>query len=292
MKKFLFIASALFAFTFAVAQDDLNQDFALRYKRLVSVGGYDGVGVETLLNKWEYYDKYNPQMLEAWFNFYLKKSFHTEAVPKKQAKYLGNKPMMTLKDSTGNDVNYFEELIFDDAMFGKAVTYIERAIGAHPNELALRFDYIGALIDYEKESPDLALSKILELISDNNKLPGSWTYEGKVVSQETFADLMQDYCSIFYKKGTAKSYEAFKSISEKMFGQFPGNLEFLNNQGAYWASVGNNPKKALKVYEKVLKKDPDNKNALTNCVILYRKINDRKKASAYQMRLAKLSVEQ
>ncbi|MCQ2170325.1 MAG: hypothetical protein MJY48_02055 [Bacteroidales bacterium] len=292
MKKTLFIAAALLAFTFAAAQDDRNEDFATRYNRLVAVGGYDGVGIETLLDKWEDYDKYNPQMLEARFNYYLKKSFHSQAVHKNQAKYLGQKPIMTLKDSTGRDLNYFEELFFDDELFGKATTYIEKAIKANPNELALRFDYIGALISYEKESPDIAREKILELIADNGRLPGKWTYEGNVIDAETFASLMQEYCRIFFNQGTPKSYEVFLVISEKMFAQYPGNLDFLNNQGAYWASVNSNPRKAIKIFEKVLKKNPDNRTALTNCVLLYRKLDDRKKAGAYQIRLANLPAAQ
>lgn len=292
MKKTVFLAAALLAFTLAAAQDDPGSDFATRYNRLVNVGGYDGVGIETLLDKWEAYDQYDPQMLEARFNYYLKKSFHTQAVCKNQSKYLGQKPIMTLKDSTGRDINYFEEMFFDDELFGKATTYIEKAIKAHPNELALRFDYIGALISYEKESPDLAQSRILELISDNGTLPGKWTYEGSAIDSDTFASLMQDYCLIFFRQATPKSYETFRIISERMASQYPDKLEFLNNQGAYWASVSNNPRKAIKIYEKVLKKDPDNRNALTNCVILYRKLNDGKKAGAYQIRLAKLSTAQ
>ena len=142
------------------------QDYERRYNLLVSQVGPAGVGVETLLDNWARAEKDNDKMLTARFHYYLLKSQSSEIVTRPERKYLGTEPVLTLKDSTGADVYYFEVLKYDDELFREAVAAVDWAIEVYPDRLQLRFMKINAYVSYERESPDMALANLIALASD------------------------------------------------------------------------------------------------------------------------------
>lgn len=260
----LLSGAALFAQTPA-------SEHAARYERQVRNVGAAGVGVETILDRWEAEWPDDPAMHEGRSKFWLAKSLTTNVVPKNQQKFLGAAPVLVLKDSLGRDVNYFEENNFVDSLFALSQKAVDKAIALAPAELAYRVDKITALMLYEKDSPDLATSELLKLISYNSSAHPSWTYYGMAVDESTFISTIQEYCFNFFKYATPGSYEAFKTVSEAMLKNYPSELSFMNNLGSYWLVYKRNSGKALKWYNKVLKKDPHDYNAANNCVILSRK---------------------
>ena len=143
---------------------DSSEAFISRYDALVKRVGYSGVGVETLLDRWEKAFPDDPDMLIARFNYYLEKSASTRVVAKSQDRFLGAKPVIVLKDTLGADVNYFEETFYEDSLFALASSAIDRAVKACPDRLDLRFAKITSLIAYEKESPDMATAALSALI--------------------------------------------------------------------------------------------------------------------------------
>ena len=268
MRKLTFIA-ALLAGAALYAQIPASE-YAARYERQVRNVGAAGVGVETILDRWEADWPEDPAMFEGRSKFYLAKSLSTTVVPKDMTKYLGNQPVLTLKDSLGRDVRYFEENIFVDSLFALSQTAIDRAVALSPSELAYRVDKITALMLYEKDSPDLATAELLKLISYNKSEKPSWTYYGMAVDESTFISTIQEYCYNFFKYATPGSYEAFKTISETMLKAYPSETSFMNNMGSYWLVYKKKSKQALKWYNKVLKIDPKDYNAANNCVVLAR----------------------
>lgn len=288
MKKFATVFITLLLCLAAGAQES-SESFYERYQRLVRNLGYDGVGIETLLDKWEALDPRDGRMLEARFRYWLTKSRTSEVVPMDRTVYLGNSPVITLKGPDGSDINYFEENFFDDELFGRADKAIDKAISLHPNDIGYRCARIDALMAYEKEYPDMALAALLEMIQRNSDNGGSWRSGEDDISRDEFQSIVQEYCYFLFKAGEPATLEAFRIVSERMSKLFPDNPEFLCNQGTYWLSAKQNYKKALKLYDKVLKSDPSNRTALTNSIIAARKSGNNKLAGKYQLELAKIN---
>ena len=160
------MAVAFTSLATAYAQTD-SQRYEQRYDMLVSRVGADGIGVETVLNSWSQVDSTNAKMLLGKFTYYFTKAQTAQVVQKNNRKYLGMEPILTLKDSLGNDVFYFQENVFDDELYGLAVKAADKAVAAWPDRLDLRFLKANAYIAYEKESPDMALAYLHRLVEEN-----------------------------------------------------------------------------------------------------------------------------
>jgi len=253
-----------------------SEKYEQRYELLLSQFGPAGVGIETVLNKWEAVDSTDAKMLYARFNYLFTKAQTSAVVAKPERKYLGMEPLLTLKDSLGNDVFYYQVNEFDDQLYAQAVKTIDRTISLYPDRLDYRFVKANAYIAYEKESPDMALAYLLDLADRYSDRKGRWTYEGEKVDDSFFTDAMQEYCYSFYSIGTSSSMEAFLGLSQKMLQLYPDNTGFLSNIGSYHMLANGDYKTALKYYSKVLKKKPDDYTAIKNSALAARKLNNRK----------------
>ena len=269
MKHIFSIAALLLSCALMYGQDD-PAAFKSRYERQVRTVGAAGVGVETILDRWEAAFPDDPAMLEGRYNYFLAKARSTEVVPKDASRYLGAEPVLTLKDSTGRDVYYYQEDFYVDSLFARSQTSIDKAIALQPSELGYRVDKITALMLYEKGSPDLATAELLKLIQYNKTARPSWTYYGLAVDDDTFVATVQEYCFNFFRFATPGCYEAFRTVSEEMLKIYPKNTDFLSNVGSYWLVYKQKPRQALKWYNKVLKINPKDYTAAKNCVILAR----------------------
>lgn len=280
MKKMI-TALALLLTAVSVSAQQTAEEFKARYERQVGYVGTSGVGVESILDKWAAAFPEDCDMLEARFSYWLGKSFSSGTVVKAVDKYLGNKPVVTLKDSLGNDVNYFEDLIFVDTLYARADQYIDQAISIKPDELKYRFQKLNALLSYEKDCPDLTLLELSALIDRDSKSKPAWTYLGEPAGQDLFVSAVQEYCNALFRLGSTGGYEAFRSISEKMVKLNPKSTLFLSNLGTYWLVAKNDGKKALNYYGKVLKINPKDYTAIKNCVLMARKNKDVKLEKKY-----------
>ena len=285
-KKLIFVFWGILLTINGFAQADR---FEQRYSLLVSRLGESGVGVETLIDNWEAADSLNPKVYMARFNYWLSKSREDKVVQKYQKKYLGMAPLLSLKDSTGVDVYYFQESFYDDEGYGKAIKAIDKAIRLSEDNLGYRFAKANAYIAYEKGSPDMALAYLEELIGEFGHRV--WTFDGNKVDNDFLADAMQEYCYSFYSLGTPSSMEAFLTLSEKLSSVFPQKPDFQNNIGAYWLVGKNDAKKALKQYSKVLKKFPSDYTAIKNCIIISRKDRNTKQEIKYLKMMAQYGAE-
>ena len=286
--KFAALAAALVLLLPSLAA---AQDFERKYNLLVERVGPSGVGVETLLENWAEAQPDNDKMLTAKFNFWLTKGQSTEVVARSQKKYLGMDAMLALKDSTGADVYYFEVLKYDDECFREAITSVDRAIAMYPERLDFRFMKANAYISYERESPDMALANLLSLVNDFKAGKEKWTYDGQPADDEFFASAMQEYCVSFYTLGTTGSYEAFRKLSEVMLGHYPDNPGFMSNLGSYHMLVKKDFKTALKYYNKVLKKHPDDYISIRNSALASRRLGNVKMEKKYLQMLVEHGTE-
>ena len=292
MKRIAIVLSLLLSCGICMHAQTESAEYLTRYQNLAKRVGVAGIGVETLINRWEQAFPDDPDMLEAKANYYFEKSRTTKLTVKDAERYLGQKPYLSLKDSLDNPVNYFEEQFYDDSLFALSSQAIDKAIRLYPDRIDLRFDKVTFLTAYEKESPDMAASTLAGLIDYNAVSSPTWKFRGETIDAETFEAAVQEYCFAFYTIGSPDSYEAFRSLSEKMLAYSPKGTIFLTNLGTYWLIAQNDSKKALKYYTKVLKIEPDNYTAIKNCILLARKEKNTKLEKKYLPMLIKVTDDE
>ena len=264
-----------------------SERYEQRYDLLVSKLGPAGIGVETVLNNWEKADSANAKMLLGKFSYLFTKAQSPQVVVKPTRKYLGMEPILSLKDSLGNDVYYYQENIFDDELYADAMKAADKAIDLWPDRLDFRFMKANAYISYEKESPDMALAYLKNLVSENNSRRNPWEFDGSQSDEGFFEDAMQEYCETFYNVGSEASRKAAFNLSVRLNKLFPDKLNFVHNIALYYLIQEGKPKVALKYYNKLLKKTPDDQAALRNCLVAARQCGDKKLEAKYRGLLAK-----
>lgn len=289
MKKLLAIAIML-SVSFALS-GQTSERYEQRYDLLVSQFGPAGVGIETVLDNWEKVDSTNAKMLLGRFTYLFTKAQSGQVEARPGKKYLGMDPVLTLKDSLGNDVHYFNINVFDEELFAQAMKTADKAVSIWPDRLDFRFMKTNAYIAYEKESPDMALAYLSALADENVRRKSSWEYEGVKVDQDFFQDAMQEYCYSFYSLGTPAGYEAFRTLSEKLVTIFPDNPQFMNNLGSYYLIAKEDYKTAYKYYNKVLKAHPDDYSAIKNGIIAARRQKNLKTERKYLEMMLKYGPE-
>lgn len=283
-KRFVVVVLALVSV--CVYAQDQSVVLERRYNLLVEKVGFAGIGVETVLDAWERVDSTNLNMQLGRFRYYLTKGQTISVVAKPEKKYLGLEPVLTLKDSLGKDVYYFQEPFFDDALYGQAMKSLDKVISLAPDRLDFRFMKANTYITYEKGSPDMTLSYLSGLCDEAAARTKDWTFGQEKKGRDFFADAMQEYCYNLFLIGTPSSREAFVTLSRKLNGIFPEYLDFLNNIGSYQL-MSQDYKGALKTYGKVLKKDPGNLTALQNCLLAARRMKNAKLIEKYNAQLQK-----
>jgi len=268
------------------------QSHKASYERQVRMVGPAGVGVETIIDKWEAAEPNNPEVQIARFSYCFNKSRSSSVEPMGKPKYLGAEPVVTLKDSLGHDVYFYEIDFFDDALFAQSQQAIDKAIRLVPTELGYRVDKINSLLLYEAESPDMAREEIIKAIDYNYYKKPKWTLRGESIDQDVFIQAVQEYCSTLFKYGSEGGYYAFLTISEKMHKILPKSTVFMNNLGSYYLVGANAPRIALRWYNKVLKIKPDDYIAARNCVLLARNEKNIKLEKKYLPYLIKATTDE
>ncbi len=279
MKKIFSVIFAAIALSFAAYCQTTPQEYLEKYSRLIQRLGYAGVGIETYLDKWEEAFPQDGRMLEARCNYYLAKSMTTEVVIREGSKFLGNKPVISLPDSSGRKINYFEEHFFDDEVFGTAVKYIDRAIQLYPLDILYRADKVNLLLAYEKESPDLAVAEIENLVEMEQTSHPEWTFDGAPLEEGEFSQLISGYCVSLYNVASPISYDAFYSISRQMCKLEPKEPNWLDNIGSYWLVARGNDRKAMSFYKKALKLNKEDQVAKSNISLIERRRAHAKKSA-------------
>lgn len=289
MNRIFFVLVLILSSALSFAQTT-SELMARRYDLIVSKVGPAGLGVETVLNAWEKADSTNLDMLLGRFRYCLTRAQSTNVVAKQEKKYLGMDPILSLKDTLGREVYYFQEVSYDDELFGKAAKILDKAVSLYPDRLDLRVIKANVYIDYEKGSPDLALNYLVALADEGAARKKDWDFEKKKEGKEFFKAAMQEYCYKLFSIGTPSSREAFFKLSEHLNKLFPEEVDFLNNIGSYHL-VSKDYKSALKCYSKVLKKHPEDLTAIQNCVLAARLMKNSKMERKYLNMMAKYAPE-
>jgi len=192
MKRLTALITALALAVTLSAQNLSREEYLGRYQRLVARVGNAGVGVETLIGQWGEAWPDDVQMLLARFSYYYTKCQSARVIQLGQDRYLGREPLLPMKDSTGATKNFFEDTVFDDALYARAEEAVSRAINLAPLHLDYRLVKVTALTAYEKGSPDMALAELKSLADQHFREHPAWVYEGvEKIGDEEFKALME-----------------------------------------------------------------------------------------------------
>lgn len=281
MKKILAIILALMPIGMAAQEEWSQEEFIRRYSNLAGRVGASGLGVETLLDRWQAAYPDDDQQYLARFSMFFDRcrTSRVEAMP--VDRYLGAEPIIPMTDSLGNKANWFEVFDYDDELFGEAKLAIDKAIELQPQRIDYRFYKADALLAYEKGSPDMTLQNLRSLIDYNCRQHPAWVHPDlDHMDEERFKAFMQDYCAALFRLGTPGGTNAFLSLSEHLLQYYKGDVLFMNNIGSYYISQ-KDFKKAQKQIDEVLKKEPGNMTALRNGLLLGRFKKDVKLEKKY-----------
>ena len=286
MRRFFLSMALALSCAFVLDAQTTAEEYSARYDLLLNKLGPTGVGIETLIEKWENDFPDDKNMLVAKFSFYLSKSQSVDLELKDADKYLGMLPALALQDSLGNPLNYFQVVNHDDDLFSIASQTIDKAIKLYPTSLELRFYKITSLLNYEGESPDMATLAIKSLIDYHVVSHPLWTYGDSIPDDDFFCTAIQEYCYTLFSNGTPSSLEAFKSISEKMTSIYPQSVLFLDNLGSYYL-VNKDNKTANKYFTKALKLDETDNTAIKNSLLIARSDKNVKLEKKYLQMLSR-----
>jgi tetratricopeptide (TPR) repeat protein len=281
MKRILLILLSLATLTATAQETYTQEEYLRRYNNLVNRVGAAGVGVETLLNRWQEAYPDDVQQMLARFSFCYSRCQTTTVQQMPVDRYLGREPLLPMTDSLGNKSNFFEVTEFDEELYAQANLAIDQAIAAAPEHLDYRLVKVDAMLAFEQGNPDMTLQQLKALADYHFKQHPAWVYEGMgEVDNDQFKAFMQDYCVALFRLGTPGGSEAFKAFSEYLLTYCKDEPLYLNNLGSYYLTK-KDFKKAQKYFDQVLKKDPSDMTALRNGILMARTKKDVKMEKKY-----------
>ncbi len=269
MKKTLvIITSLLIASTiFAV---DYSSDFVSAFH------AKDFKEAKTVLSKWEKAAPDNPEMLIAYFNYYLNRDLEST---------------MTMGQMEDGRYGMFEQLQYNNKDVKKGISYLDKALKNNPSRLDIHFGKCSSLIKSKHYKE--ASNAIIDLLKTSVKVENKWLWtnnepivDNDITGEDHVFFGINDYLvSLFNNFEETHTYlsHIFNSIEQL----YPNNIIGLNLNARYNALIGDT-QTAKALLEKALKLDETDYIILANLGYYYELENDYEKARDLYERMLKL----
>lgn len=230
--------------------------------------------VEEILSSWESKNPEDPEMLIAYFNYYLNRDYNSVI------------SIGQMKDGTYGLYNQ-EDFKIEDVKTG--ITYLDKALLKNPNRLDIHFGKCSSLIRtglYEEAS-----KAIINMLDASKKNKNKWTWTNGAPLEEDGEEVLfsgiNDYNSMLFSD-FANSKDYLKNVIEKIEKTYPKNIIGLNHCARYYSQTGNN-KKAITLLKKATSLDKNDYIVLSNLGYLYEMENNFTEARKCYETMSKMS---
>ncbi|AHC16242.1 tetratricopeptide repeat protein [Salinispira pacifica] len=262
----------------------LHADDKSHYLKLLDNQSFEEL--ELHLHDWESRNPDDPEMLIAWFNYYLNMGRTSGMVMEKRDDQPAGSSMAISDPDTGDVIGYmYEQTEYDPEMVGRGISYLNRALELYPDRLDIHFGKIKTLEDlgdYQAESR--ALQHAIEVSSD---IANQWfwsDYEALEDGKAFFIGNIQDYYSHWFNDGGDTAIDAIRSAAETQMKEFPGHPYAYNNM-ALSHLVKNELEAALPYLLEAETLSPEDYIVINNIARVYYTLGDSESARRYFLRL-------
>lgn len=230
------------------------------------------------------------------FNHYLNRSRRAEIVLRNaQDTLLLSDELaewLILADSTGAEAGRIgERIVFDDALFARAIAAIDRGIELHPDRIDM---YLGraAAFAYAERYREMA-EALCALIARAGRNGGRWIGTDDLTvqpipPQELIADYLQDYVNTLFDvaspDGGDEATHALGRLARCEAEYAPSSAVALNNLGAWHYGAGRIDE-ALDCFVRASEADPSDRLLIYNVGYLFRQQGEREQARTWWRRL-------
>jgi tetratricopeptide (TPR) repeat protein len=274
MKTILFLCLLCIApFSSLLSQE---RNFQREYDSLFYIGTPQQLS--SILSSWEKKTPQDPELLIAWYNFYVKSSAHEVPLSKgSQVKEGSDTATVTMQ--------------YDAEKMKKAYTYLDKGILLYPDRLDMRFGKIYML--GQTGNYDAFTKQIIEMTEYGYSIKNMWKLPKKATAknEETLMlGTIQLYVGTLLDIGDAQGPH-IRTICEEVIKHNPERMDFLFDLGVTYM-FKEEWDKALPELLKAEKLSPSDISVLNNIAFCYQQKNDKTNAIAYFEKIVKVGNEE
>lgn len=234
----------------------------------------DYAAVEETLAKWESESPDNPELLIAYFNYYLHRDMNS---------------VMALGQMDDGRFGLYDQQTFKDEDVKTGISYLDKALKNYPERLDIHFGKCSSLLRAGKYEE--ACKAIIDVLDTSKKVKNKWTWtynepideDGEVA---LFSGINDYFATLFNYFGVTKDY--VKDVVTKIEKTYPNNIIGMNQCARYYSEIGDN-NKAIKLLKKAYSKDKTDYVILGNLGYMYELTENYKEARKCYNEMLKMS---
>ena len=229
-----------------------GKDFSEEFLKAFQDNDYKKV--ESILKEWEKEDANNPEMLIAYFNYYLNREMDS---------------VMTMGKMDDGRYGLYDRKTFKQEDVKTGISYLDKALKNNPDRLDIHFGKCSSLL--QSENYNEACVAIIDVLETSIKIQNKWKWSnGRTLSDDGESALfsgINDYCPVLFNRLRVENSNFTKVINtiEKLY---PNNNIGLNWCARFYSQSGNN-KKAISFLKRAYELDKSDYVVLGNLGYLY-----------------------